>query len=79
MFAYYPRTRFVNSRNRLIITLFVDTGFRVKQLRDIKKDDVWNLIKVTGKGNREWIVPILNKLKKEIVKDYRIREIYLSV
>ena len=48
MFAYYPRTRFVNSRNRLIITLFVDTGFRVKQLRDIKKDDVLKF----NQGNR---------------------------
>ncbi|MFI3730833.1 tyrosine-type recombinase/integrase [Vagococcus fluvialis] len=52
---YYNKSDYLSVRNKLIIMLFVDTGIRCTELRQIKTDFVFdNYIKLHGKGNN-WL------------------------
>lgn len=61
---------FEGQRNRLILELFYSTGIRLSELINLKRDEVDiynNQIKVTGKGNKERVVPFTLNLRKRIV------------
>lgn len=50
-----------NARNQTILMLLLDTGLRMGELMNLKMDDVHmneGLLKVTGKGKKERIVPM---------------------
>lgn len=51
-------------RNKTMIELMYSTGVRISELIKLKLDDVhltYGFIKVTGKGNKERIIPVGNK------------------
>lgn len=55
--------------DRLIISLFYNTGMRLSELINLKKtqiDFANNQIKVLGKGNKERIIPLSQKLLQEL-------------
>ncbi len=55
---------FKGVRDILIMELLYGTGIRLSELINIKDTDIYtNEIKVLGKGNKERIIPITNKLK----------------
>lgn len=68
---------FFSRRDRLILELFYATGIRVSEIVEVKIDDILfskNMIKITGKGNKERIV-IFGKVCENQLKDYlKIRE-----
>lgn len=65
-------------RNRAIIETLYSCGLRVSELINLKITDLYfdlDFIKVTGKGNKERLVPVSQKMKNEIdlyIKSYRI-------
>ena len=67
----------IGIRNRMIIELLYATGMRVSELSNIKLIDIDTnslLIKVTGKGNKERLVPYYDNLNNLLVlylKEYR--------
>lgn len=67
---------FENSRDRLIIELFFNTGIRVSELINIKNNDIdssKNTLKVLGKRNKERIIPLGETLITSIDKHIEIR------
>ncbi len=63
-------------RDRLIIELFYGTGIRLSELIEIKSSDINfydRTLKVTGKGNKERIIPINETLINRI-KEYEDRK-----
>lgn len=68
-----PSADYVTERERLIVVLFYVTGIRLAELLGIKIDDISfeeSEIKITGKGNKQRIVPlgatVLERLKNFI-------------
>ena len=65
-------------RNRAIIETLYSCGLRVSELINLKITDLYfdlDFIKVTGKGNKERLVPVSKKMKNEVelyLKSYRI-------
>ena len=58
-------------RNRMIIEMFYFTGIRLSELMNLKNSDIDfqnNTIKVTGKRNKERIIPITMEFTEEIKK-----------
>jgi len=58
-------------RDYAVLLTLLDTGIRLSELTNLKLDDVSlddNSIKVLGKGNRERIVPIGNKVSRSLAK-----------
>jgi integrase/recombinase XerC len=54
-------------RDQLIMTLFYQTGIRLSELINIKERDVWdNEIRVTGKRNKQRLIPLTPNLLKLI-------------
>ncbi|MGL5938181.1 MAG: tyrosine-type recombinase/integrase [Phocaeicola sp.] len=63
---------FVGSRDRLIIELFYATGVRLSELVGLKDVDIdfsSSLIKVTGKRNKQRLIPFGDELRQSM-KDY---------
>ncbi len=59
----------VGARDTAIILMFLDTGLRCSELAGLKLEDVnmeQGLVKVMGKGSRERIVPIGNRVQKAV-------------
>ncbi len=57
---------------RLILSLFYNTGMRLSELINLKEkqvDEDYSQLKVLGKGNKERIIPVSKELLKEI-KNY---------
>ena len=63
-------------RNRTIIEVLYGTGIRVSELINLKLSNIFfkeNIMKITGKGNKERFVPIGNIASDEIKKYLKIR------
>ncbi|WP_034563455.1 tyrosine-type recombinase/integrase [Carnobacterium gallinarum] len=76
---YYDFSDFLNARNKLIILIFIDTGLRCFELRQMKMENVEdNYIRIKGKGNKWRVVPISLYLKKKMLRYERIRGKYVS-
>ncbi|MGL5981317.1 MAG: tyrosine-type recombinase/integrase [Phocaeicola sp.] len=66
---------FVGSRDRLIIELFYATGVRLSELIGLKDVDIdfsSSLIKVTGKRNKQRLIPFGDELRQSM-KDYLVK------
>ena len=64
-------------RNKAIIEVLYGTGIRVSELTELKMSNIFfneNIIKVTGKGNRERFVPLGKIASIEIKKYLNARE-----
>lgn len=79
LIRYYNKTDYLSVRNKLIVMLFVDTGIRCTELRQIKTDFVFdNYIKLQGKGNKWRVVPISSSLQKQLLKYDRMKNTYFN-
>lgn len=61
---------YIKQRNHLIILLFYSTGIRLAELNNIKVGDFSNdfaELRITGKGNKERVVPILEYVRRKII------------
>jgi site-specific recombinase XerD len=61
--------KFVGSRNRALILMFLDSGLRLSELANVKLQDIdvdngW--IRVTGKGNKERVVRVGKTAQKAL-------------
>jgi len=67
---------FFGLRDKLLITLFYQTGVRLSEIIELKEDDVrMDDIKVLGKRNKERIIPLSGKLKNLITEYRKIKPI----
>lgn len=60
-YDYQHGARFLGSRNRALILMFLDSGLRLSELANIKLQDIDvdnGRVRVTGKGNKERVVRI---------------------
>ena len=65
--AVFPAT-IEGKRDQLIFELFYQTGIRLAELIDLKKQDFNSCqIKVLGKRNKERIIPLSNNLSSELI------------
>ena len=61
---------FESRRNALIMLMFYSCGLRLAELVGIDRDDFsadFRTLKVLGKGDKERIVPIMEKVRREII------------
>ncbi|MGL5273441.1 MAG: tyrosine-type recombinase/integrase [Phocaeicola sp.] len=66
---------FIGSRDRLIIEMFYATGIRLSELVGLKDADIdfsASLIKVTGKRNRQRLIPFGEELRNSM-QDYLVK------
>jgi len=67
---------FIGVRDRMIIEMFYATGIRLSELiglNDVNIDFNDSLIKVTGKRNKQRLIPFDNELKRSMLKYLSIR------
>lgn len=75
MVKYWKGTTYTATKNKLMISLLVDTGIRVGELCSLLIENVEDdYIKVHGKGNKWRIVPISFQLRKLMMKYERKRK-----
>lgn len=63
-------SKFVDVRDRTIIIMFYETGMRLSELLKLKTNDISFItqeVKVTGKRNKQRIIPFGNSLKAELM------------
>lgn len=73
---------FAGCRDKMIIELFYATGIRRSELIELKDADIdfsASLIKVTGKGNKQRIIPFGQELKNSMLTYINIRNEALPV
>lgn len=61
IYSSYDENSFYGARNLLMISFMLDCGLRVSEMINLKLDDIrtdLHLIKVSGKGNKERLVPL---------------------
>ena len=71
-----------NVRARTIIILFYETGMRLSELVNLDDKDVnfvTSDIKITGKGNKQRIVPFGDELKNTLLEFRRLRDASVEV
>ena len=74
LLEYYDNRSYLACRNRTIITMFLETGIRCKELIDMRPDDIAETyILIHGKNHKERLVPITPYLGKQLVK-YKTRK-----
>lgn len=79
MLDYYDFSSYLNARNKVIMAILFDTGIRCLELCKLSRSDVReSVIYITGKGDKQRVVPISPYLKKLMIKYERIRDSYLK-
>ncbi|MCK9443275.1 MAG: tyrosine-type recombinase/integrase [Tissierellaceae bacterium] len=71
LFSVYKETSELELRNKCIIALMLDSGLRKSEVIALEYDDIYftnNYIKVSGKGQKERIVPLGVTTKKLLMK-----------
>lgn len=74
-------TDYIDVRARTIIILFYETGMRVSELVGLNDEDinfVGREIKVTGKGNKQRIIPFGDELNNALREYMRVRDASLD-
>lgn len=69
------RSKQTGCRDYLLILLLFDCGARISEALDIKIEDIdmeSGFVRITGKGNRQRLVPLSNKILREISKFLRM-------
>lgn len=79
MLEYYDNKSYLACRNRTIITMFLETGIRCKELIDMQPEDLTDTyILVHGKNHKERLVPVTPYLGKQLIKYRTRREAYIE-
>ena len=76
LLAQPDQKTFIGVRDYTVLSLFLETGIRVRELVDIKLEDInWNdgVIKIDGKNNRQRLVPFQSTMKKQFMKYIQLR------
>jgi len=75
MMNVYKGNDFINLRNRCVMALFLDTGIRCMELRNIKDKDIRGdtLLIEHGKGNKDRFIALSPYTRKIIMKYQRAR------
>ena len=71
LLAALDRKTAIGARNYLIILLLYDGGFRISELANITMEDLDSrdeFIRVTGKGQKQRLVPISHLTRREIIR-----------
>ncbi len=77
MLANCNGTKFLDVRDKAIITVMVETGIRAFEVCGITKEDIHeDYIVIKGKGQKIRSVPITPMMKKEMMRYERIRNDY---
>lgn len=77
----YDTDDFEQSRDFLIIELFYATGIRREELINLKVPDIdliSNQIKVTGKRNKQRIIPLVSSIKDHVEKYLSLRDQFVE-
>lgn len=77
----FDTSSFLGLRNYLIMCMFFSTGMRKGELLDLKMHDVnitLDTIKVTGKGNKQRMIPIGRTLRRVLIRYLNEREDYIE-
>ncbi|KAA6326105.1 Tyrosine recombinase XerD [termite gut metagenome] len=72
---------YIACRDHLIIEVFYTTGIRLLELINLNDSDIdfsTSLVKVTGKGNKQRLIPFGDELKKDLLRYISIRSEILS-
>jgi integrase/recombinase XerC len=75
------KNNFELNRNFLIVDLFYSTGMRLSELIGLKDEQVdleACILRVTGKRNKERLIPFGSELKKEILSYKEVRSRFVS-
>lgn len=78
---FFETDSFLGLRNHLAMCLLFSTGMRRGELINIKVHDInttLEVIKITGKGNKQRIVPIGRAVKKILIRYLKEREEFLD-
>lgn len=70
-----------NTRNYLIFSILYSTGMRISELCNVKIEDFIfdeRFLKITGKGNKQRLVPLPKKLIKKIQSFIEIQKLHQS-
>lgn len=79
MIKYFNGTKFLDVRNKLLMTLLFDTGLRNSEICNLKVTDIRDAyIFVDGKGKKQRAVPISPILNKQLIKYNRVRGLYIK-
>lgn len=78
MINFYSGKSFLEQRNKLIMTLLLDSGIRNSELCDIQMEDVHeSALRVRGKGKKIRYVPLTPAINKSLIRYLRTREGYI--
>lgn len=78
---YTDFDRYVQVLGWIMFILFYNTGMRRSELIHLKNEDIdefQKVIKVIGKGNKERIIPISDKVKEDLGRYIQIRDSQIS-
>lgn len=79
MVNYYSGKLFLDCRNKLIMTLLLDSGIRNSELCNIKLTDIYeDSIRIYGKGKKIRCVPLTPAIHKALIRFFRARENYIK-
>ena len=70
-------SEFKSSRDHLILELFYATGMRLSELIGLDDSDLdleLMMVRVTGKGNKQRLIPFAESLREEIIEYISIRD-----
>ena len=73
--------KFLSVRDAMIFELLYSCGIRVSELCQLTMNNIYieeEIIRVLGKGNKERIIPMGNRLRKLLLKYFPIRQEYLK-
>ena len=70
---------FISYRDALVVDILYSTGMRCAELRELTDSDIdfsRNEIKVTGKGNKQRVIPLAPQLRDRILRYLELRNLY---
>lgn len=77
MIQYYDGTDYLSIRNRLMIMMLFDTGMRVSEITNLRKEQIHNgYFSIFGKGRKERVVPQNPIVSKWMMKYEQARAQY---
>ena len=71
---------FIGIRNRTVIATFYETGIRMAELIGLDDDDIdfgSSIIKVTGKRDKQRLIPFGKELKERLEKSIKHNHIWI--
>lgn len=75
MIKYYNKMDFLTFRNKVIVSMLIDTGIRLSELLNLTEEQIkFDYIIINGKGNKQRVVPKSPQLSMLLIKYLNIRK-----